>query len=144
MHIDQMEELNLNVDYYATAMADMLAIMHWKAQIDANDVEFVLAPPRLISADSTEASNMSTSTISSMHLGEHTLWILDFDCCRDMTMDTAGVDQAWRAFYKNDHYYPRPNTTNRVNNAEDQRLWNSFKTRFLETSATILGPESEI
>lgn len=91
MSIDQMEQLNLDVDRYATAMADMLAIMHWSAQIDASDMEFVLVPPRLTSAD---------STLKSIHLGEHDIWILDFNCCHDMTMDTAGIDQAWPAFYK--------------------------------------------
>lgn len=115
-----MEQLNLDVDHYAISMADLLAIMHWKAQIDANDVEFVLAPQRLTSADSTQSSPIKTpsinrcdsiqsptiSTINSVPLGEYDIWILDFDCCHDMTMDTAGVDQAWQAFYTKDAYYP--------------------------------------
>ncbi|KAE9985095.1 hypothetical protein EG328_007866 [Venturia inaequalis] len=142
MNIDQMKQLDLDVEHYATAMAEMLAIMHWKAQMDANDVEFVLAPPRLTHEVSTQAS--PSSTIKSIHLGDHNLWILDFDCCGDMTMDTNGVDQAWRAFYKNDPYYPRPSTANRVKSVEDQQLWDIFKARFLEASEIILGPESNI
>lgn len=134
LHIDQMEELGLDRTHYARVMAETLAIMHWAAQVDGNDVEFVLAPRRTI----TEPSPTPTATSNS--LGDHTLWILDFDCCRDMPMDESGIDQAWRAFYKNDPFYPRPNR----DNSEDQRLWVAFKERFMEASAIILGPENEI
>lgn len=46
LHIDQMRSLGLDAKAYAETMAEALAIMHWSAGIDANDVEFVLAPPR--------------------------------------------------------------------------------------------------
>ncbi|KAE9970123.1 hypothetical protein EG328_006476 [Venturia inaequalis] len=142
LHIDQMEELGLDSTHYARVMAETLAIMHWAAQVDGNDVEFVLAPPRPTTTDPSEAPPTSTSisTSTSDPLGEHTIWILDFDCCRDMPMDESGIDQAWRAFYKNDPFYPRPNR----DNPEDQRLWEAFKERFMEASAIILGPENEI
>lgn len=47
LHLDQMQELRLsrNLQFYAQIMAESLAVMHWGAGIDANDVEFVLAPP---------------------------------------------------------------------------------------------------
>lgn len=108
LHIDQMEQLDLDVDYFATSMAKTLAIMHWKAQIDACDIEFVLAPPRL----------ENTSTMQSIHLSQHDVWILGFDCCRNMAMNEAGVDQAWRVFNRNDPYCPRPNK----DSPEDQRF----------------------
>lgn len=40
-----MEDLNLDFASYAETMAETLAMMHWHAQIDVNDVESVLAPP---------------------------------------------------------------------------------------------------
>lgn len=54
-------------------------------------VEFVLAPPwgEAIMAD----------TISNI-LGDHCMWLLDFDLCRDITMDEAGVCQVTQAFRK--------------------------------------------
>lgn len=136
MNVDQMEDLHLDCDHFANTMAEALAIIHWAARIDGNDVEFVLAPPRrtfhlLHNIDATPAQATRTSAT----LGEHILWILDFDLCRDMTMDEAGVEQAWRAFYRNDPYYPHPCK----DNSEDQRLWQVFRKRFLEASAVILN-----
>ena len=41
----QMLELGCPVEEYVKIMADTLAFLHWGANIDAHDVEFVLAPP---------------------------------------------------------------------------------------------------
>jgi hypothetical protein len=121
LHIDQMEGLGLNVKSYAEAMAEALALMHWGAKIDANDVEFVLAPPRV---------GAPSPAFQSDYLGAHFLWILDFDCCRPIQVDEAGVEQACVTFYKNDPFYPRPGT----GEAADEELWMVFKRRFLESS----------
>ena len=58
-----MEVLNLDVKSYAEAMAEALALMHWGARTDANDVEFVLAPPR--------EEHASPSAFQSEYLGIH-------------------------------------------------------------------------
>jgi len=128
LHINQMEVLNLDVKSYAETMAESLALMHWGARIDANDVEFVLAPLRVEYAHS--------STFQSDYLGVHCMWILDFDCCRPIRMDEEGVDEACAAFFKNDPFYPRPGE------AADEKLWMVFKQRFLESSRRILGESS--
>ncbi|KAH7385825.1 zinc finger protein-domain-containing protein [Pyrenochaeta sp. MPI-SDFR-AT-0127] len=127
LHIDQMEMLGLNTSSYAETMADALALMHWGARIDANDVEFVLAPPRGIESP-------SSSSFQSEYLGIHCMWILDFDCCRSLSMDEAGIEQACMAFFKNDPFYPRPGSEE----AADEELWNVFKQRFLVVSRAIL------
>lgn len=118
LHVDQMEQLNLGADLetYAELMAEALAVIHWYGQIDANDVEFVLASPRC----------GAPSRLSNI-LVVHTNWLLDFDCCRRMSMDLDGVDQAVAAFFRNDPYYPRP----------DQPLWKCFRNRYLQTSSMI-------
>lgn len=90
-------------------MGETLAIMHWAAQVDGNDVEFVVAPPRQPRQITADSSEVLPALTSSDTFGEHAVWILDFDCCRDMPMDESGIEQAWRAFYKNDPFYPRPN-----------------------------------
>lgn len=36
------------------------------------------------------------------------VWMLNFDCVQPMSMDSAGVQQAVDAFYRNDHYFLRP------------------------------------
>ena len=126
LHIDQIEKLKLDGKLYARIMAETLADLYWRAKVDANDIEFVLAPPR---------DGYNSSILGSETLGGHVVWILDFDCCRQMTMDKRGVEQAVTAFYRNDPYYPRPGRTDNM----DQALWNEFKHQFLETSEAILG-----
>lgn len=136
LHIDRMEDLGLSatLDAYAKSMADALAFLHWIAKVDANDVEFVLASP------SSSPHPKQTSTIfQSETLGPHSMWILDFDCCREMSMDEQGVDVAVKSFWRNDPYYPRPGSEN----AEDQRLWGVFRERFLEVSQWLLWDEEE-
>ncbi|KAI1852794.1 hypothetical protein JX266_002335 [Neoarthrinium moseri] len=124
--VDQMEVLGLYKDTYAKAMAEALAFMHWSAQIDADDVEFILAPPR----ESTDARCFCSDS-----LGCHSLWILDFDRCRAMPMNEEGILLATAAFYRNDLYFPRPGREH----IEDQRLWQVFKARFLEASTVIIN-----
>ena len=51
-----------------------------------------------------------------------------------MELNEAGVRQAVVAFYKNDPYYPRPQSGGR-----DQDLWESFKQAFLQTSHEVLS-----
>jgi len=42
LYLNQMIDLGLDVDMFATIMANALAVMHCEVRIDANDVEFVL------------------------------------------------------------------------------------------------------
>jgi hypothetical protein len=91
-----MEDLCLDILAYAMTMADALALMYWGAGVDLDDVEFVLAPPR----------SMSSPTFLSEYLGEHVMWILDFDRVKHMSMDGDGLEQACAAFFRNDPTTP--------------------------------------
>lgn len=42
LRLDQMEQLGLEVELSAKYLAEALALLHWVASIDADDVEFVL------------------------------------------------------------------------------------------------------
>ncbi len=130
LHVNQMEALGFDVNAYAMAMADGLALMHWSARIDANDVEYVLAPQRANDPPCSPA-------FQSDYLGIHSMWILDFDCCRSLSLDEAGVEQACTAFFKNDPFYPRPGS----GEVADEEVWAVFKQRFLRTSLAILQKE---
>ena len=138
LHLDQIEELNLDGKLYARIIAETLADLYWRANVDANDIEFVLAPPRESKMIGLGAHFATPFIIDSENLGEHAVWILDFDCCRTLTLNEKGVEQAVAAFYRNDPYYPRPGRENNV----DQVLWEEFKHRFLEASEDILGQGS--
>lgn len=109
------------------AMAEALAFMHWAAEVDANDVEFVLAGP------STHSKALNGISAPATALGEHEMWVLDFDCCRTMSMDELGVANAALAFLRNDPYCPRPSKS-----PEDEQLWRLFRAKYLEASNNVV------
>ena len=154
--LDMVESLNLPISHYAEVMAEALAVMHWEAELDAGDVEFVLGSPRSAATTATATPIVPSSTIQQLPYNtttrweqlheqpyetqdtlpgpEHQLWLLDFDCCGLMTMDDAGVEKAVGAFYRNDPYYPRPSAPE----APDFGLWETFSTCYLAASEAIL------
>ncbi|KAJ9138475.1 hypothetical protein NKR23_g8569 [Pleurostoma richardsiae] len=121
-------------------MADALAFLHWCARVDADDVEFVLALPPQPDADSTVEDLQKCQGFLSGTLGRHDVWVLDFDCCSEMSMDEDGIAMACRSFWRNDPYYPRPGSVNQM----DQRLWHLFRERFLFISHIILRDEGPL
>lgn len=148
LHMDQMEFLGLNVIYYAKQMADALAVIHWGAKYDGRDIEFVLgSAPTIVrrqlnkgdfskskSARSTwkEGLNRTDFRKRSIHI-----WVLDFNQCRSISMDEAGIDLAVEAFFLNDPYYPRPLGAVK----SDLDLWQAFQDRYLERSHEIIAEE---
>ncbi|KXH58353.1 hypothetical protein CSAL01_06528 [Colletotrichum salicis] len=137
-----METLGMELHGYAVAMAEALAFLHRSAKVDANDVEFVLAAPRrpqTCIGEEPSKSNMGPTNFHSDAFGSHAMWILDFDCCRMMTMDTNGIKQACRSFWRNDPYYPRPGS----DNIQDKELWATFRIQFLKSSDSILEGQGE-
>lgn len=138
LYIDQMEALVLPAHKYASVMADGLAFLLWVA---ACDVEFGLARPRprpLSGHDDDGACTSDTfasHTFTSGPLGVHSLWILDFGCCKKLPMTAEGVKIAAERFWRNDPFYPNPD----AKCEKDAALWDVFKNRFLETSAEMMA-----
>ncbi|KAI1613603.1 zinc finger protein-domain-containing protein [Exophiala viscosa] len=124
LHLNKAEDLQLPILEYAHAMAETLAMMHWVANIDANDIEFVLGA---VPTQKEIAHNVYSHEI----FGIHALWVLDFDCCKPLTMDDAGIEQAAEAFMRNDPYFPRPTINEQ---SPDNTLWIEFRDRYLECS----------
>lgn len=60
-------------------------------------------------------------------LGEHTVWMLNFDWREDISMDEQGIRMAFKAFWRNDPYIPRPGSG----------LWRSFREQYLRSSLEI-------
>lgn len=134
MHLNMLKEVDMDVSELATGMAIGLAILHWEAQVDAMDTEFVLG-----SAPSTEP------TQAQAYVGEGLprpvqlnfarrsihLWMLDFDKASRIKLITSDVDKKLvPAFLGNDPYYPRPDV--------DEDLWDDFCSVYLKTSTLIL------
>ena len=142
LHTDQIEELGLPGELYAEIMAEALADIYWRAGVDANDVEFVLAPAKPEEGNENGLGGLSRystfALVDSKILGRHAVWVLDFDCCKPMSRDESGVKRAVEAFYKNDPFFPRPGR----DDVRDIKLWGVFKDRFLKASGVIIGRES--
>ncbi|KAI4648385.1 uncharacterized protein J4E79_010007 [Alternaria viburni] len=128
--VDQMEELGMNAVVIAKTLAEALAHCYWKAEVDANDVEFVLAP-------ATSSISGDTPTQMFKLLGEDlVIWMLDYDCVRPMAQDATGIAQAVHAFWRNDPYFPRPFAYGHTD--ADTELWHAFKAHFLHVSRRML------
>ncbi|KAL1961364.1 hypothetical protein VTO42DRAFT_92 [Malbranchea cinnamomea] len=127
LYLDQMEILGIgkfHMSRYAVHMAEILAMLHWVAELDGNGIEFVLAPPR------RAVDEKSKHRVHSPALGSHVVWVLDFDCCNTIPMNEEGVNQAVRAFCQNDPYYPRPGL--------EHELWKVFENAYFRRSDIIL------
>lgn len=148
LHLDQVQELNLDAEEYARSMADALAVLHWHTKIDAMDIEFALgstpldrnAARRILPLKDVEHLAPGSSTY------EHTtnfdqdykkrtvsLWLLDFDACTAITMDNAGVRRAVEAFLQTNHYWPRSSSQGPY----AQRLWTVFSQRYVATGRKV-------
>ncbi|KEQ91710.1 hypothetical protein AUEXF2481DRAFT_32880 [Aureobasidium subglaciale EXF-2481] len=122
LHVDEMERLNLPVPMYVEAIAEALALMHWSANIDANDVEFILGSSRQDLSSSQDQGHSAS------------IWLLDFNQCRKFNEDKAGLKLLVDGFWMNDPYYPRPSSTDK----RDKVLWTLFSSKYLDASALLM------
>lgn len=49
LHVNEMEDLQLDTCTFAHIMGQNLAILHWKAGVDGNDIEFIFGSSPLLS-----------------------------------------------------------------------------------------------
>ncbi|KAL8953553.1 MAG: hypothetical protein Q9222_000611 [Ikaeria aurantiellina] len=133
LRLNMIENLGLEKEALAEEMAITLATVHWEAQVDAMDIEFVLG-----SATSSEKRRAYQSTDEPHDVDEldftmrqiH-LWVLDFDKSTAIKLDAEDVkSRLVPAFLGNDPYYPRPDL--------DEELWKTFTAAYLKTSRLIL------
>ncbi|KAI9670340.1 MAG: hypothetical protein M1831_006554 [Alyxoria varia] len=142
--LDGLEAMNLGFQekrYYATAMAQGLAVIHWRAGIDGRDIEWVLggAPSSLKPycqpwvVDEEEGSEpQDTEMAVQARVGGVCLWVLDFNQCKGIGMDEAGCERAALAFWDNDPYYPRPGSEAEV------ELWQCFEEAYLGMAEAVI------
>lgn len=139
--VGEMEYFRLDTKLYARIMAQALAVLHWKAKLDANDVEYVLGSASKISTPPTAAELYSMRRgigpygirDPGFHHRSVGMYLLDFDQCQNFPEDHRAVDQLMKGFYHNDPYYPRPCSTDE----SDRSLWRIFRRNYLEVSANL-------
>ncbi|KAL8707972.1 MAG: hypothetical protein Q9225_007671 [Loekoesia sp. 1 TL-2023] len=144
LHLNQMEEMNIGPSMFAGPMAEVLAVMHWIARVDAGDIEVVLGTSVAshefsLSSTSEEIENMQPYTSTAIYTYRPSalhVWVLDFNRCQPIMMDELGVNQAVKVFFINDPYFPRPPL--HTDGQGENRVWELFETRYLEFSRTII------
>ncbi|KAG6986658.1 hypothetical protein G7Y79_00074g098550 [Physcia stellaris] len=136
MRLNMMEDLGLEINELAAEMAVGLAIVHWQAQVDGMDMEFVLGcsatgsieRPRPHTDVSVEPYDHET--IKFRRRAIH-LWMLDFDKANLISLTEEDVKKKLvPAFIGNDPYYPTPYL--------NRELWDQFSSTYLKASAVIL------
>jgi hypothetical protein len=140
LYVDDMEKLSLDTHLYAKIMAQALAILHWKAGVDANDVEFVLGSSPKIKALPSSAEMFKSTKDDVKFKGEDldfthrsvSLWLLDFNMCEKINRDQTTLKKMVNGFMWNDPYNPRPSK-----NSADQKLWITFRKEYLDASIKL-------
>ncbi|EME39151.1 hypothetical protein DOTSEDRAFT_75038 [Dothistroma septosporum NZE10] len=141
MHVNEMEELSLDTTAFAQSMAQTLSILHWGAQLDANDVEFVLGSAPLVKVPPSAADYKKRGPEDAKYIGQNFnlharavgLWLLDFNECQAYPENGEGLAQLVKGFWFNDPYYPRPFS----DSAKDEQLWQVFRTAYLKTTEEL-------
>ena len=144
--VNEMEHLGLDTANYAQVMAQALAVLHWKARIDANAVEFVLGrspklkmAPTVVEMENWGPEYPICSEIIQLDTSQRSIgiWLLDFDQCQTFSESDIGVTQLQRAFYFNDPYYPRPISRD----PRDMALWKVFRGAYLGASTCLTASD---
>jgi hypothetical protein len=136
--INEMEDLRLEPEPFATTMAKTLAMLHWGVGVDANDVEFVLGSAPMMKQPPARSELRSMriddpryrNPILDFDRRQIGLWLLDFNQCATFKHDERGLKQLVDGFWWNDPYYPRPGSKHK----RDKQLWAKFKEGYLAAS----------
>ncbi|KUM55451.1 hypothetical protein ACN42_g11825 [Penicillium freii] len=155
--LDQMIELNLPIHHYAKAIGQALAIMHWSANVDCYDVEFVLGSEGETTYTQDICCSLGLSAEELARLPAHTdldrmirinfrrrttrVWVLDFNLC-SIWEERMGLERPDEliahlvgAFFENDPYYPRPSQ----DLEPEKSLWFTFSSSYRDAAATLLS-----
>ncbi|OPB36398.1 hypothetical protein A0O28_0054770 [Trichoderma guizhouense] len=119
LHLNQMVDLQLDIKMMAGRIGVAMALMHWAAETDARDVEFVLG---------------SDPARPSLTMRNTELWVLDFNQVQRITMDEAGVAKAVDAAKVNDPYLPKPLGDSQI----EKQAWNAFTGNYIRAADIIL------
>ena len=136
LRLNMMQDLEIETSDLSTEMAIGLAIMHWQAQVDGMDVEFVLGSSATRDREQPQGYDDISAPphiVSGMKLKRRAVhvWILDFDKARAIGSRKEDVDKKLvPAFLGNDPYYPKPHV--------DEELWDEFCNSYLKASELVL------
>lgn len=136
LYLDHAKMIGIDVDGLAQDMAIGLAMLHWDAQIDAQDTEFVIGSSTNnvygVVYKNHSSSLPPISTTDDFTHREIQMWMLDFDKCTRTDLDSdMTVKRYLVAVTGNDPYFPHPRL--------DSALWACFRSAYLKASKAILS-----
>lgn len=148
--LDQMMDLDLPVSSYASAIGEALAVIHWDANVDGYDVEFVLGseasarpqPPKTPPPQTTLESPWASSEDRRKTTR---VWVLDFNLCTrweervGWEQPEALVEQLVTAFFENDPYYPLPLMGDELG----KQLWSVFRDSYTIKAEEVLAEKDK-
>ena len=136
LRLNMIEDIEIDSSELAIEMALGLAIIHWQAQMDGMDMEFVLGSSTTLAEeqpkgyDDVSAPPHKVETVKFKRRAVH-FWMLDFDKATAIELRKEDVDRRLvPAFLGNDPYYPRRHV--------DEKLWDVFCASYLRASELIL------
>ncbi|EXJ70599.1 uncharacterized protein A1O5_06669 [Cladophialophora psammophila CBS 110553] len=139
LYLDQAKMIGLDVNAFAEEMAMGLAILHWQAQVDAQDTEFVIgsstSKPFSLEYLGDEPTEIPVSSGDDFTQRETHLWMLDYDKSSNINLDAEDpssevVRKCLVAVTGNDPYFPHPRL--------DPDLWRRFRKAYLKASEIII------
>ncbi|KAK3385677.1 zinc finger protein-domain-containing protein [Podospora didyma] len=134
LHLDQMLQLGLPVEDYAAAMGEALALIHWSANVDGYDIEFVLG------SEAEQSPKVPSTTLRQIRM-----WVLDFNLCTSweenlaINNPDAVIQQLVLAFFENDPYYPLPLMESDI----EETLWSKFAGEYARKAELLLRGKDE-
>ncbi|MCJ1399771.1 hypothetical protein MMC11_002974 [Xylographa trunciseda] len=168
LHLDMVDDLGLDVEAYAAAMAAGLAVCHWRARVDANDVEFVLGSKQVMK-EARGLGVLSWEQVAEMPVNSNTIpgdaglrgRGAEMLAESDVVVESAvgGLDgtviRLWMLDYDKCHAMEWSNEGVRQavvaveandpyfpkphkERVEDQGLWENFKEAYLRASEVIM------
>jgi len=125
--------------FFAEAIADALAIIHWEAGIDGRDIEFIIgsAPSettKTYTMPIKPGQSFDDALERNFQKRRNKLWVIDFNQCRRFPRTIEGCEDAAQAFWDNEPYYPRPDNSN----PDKAQLWDCFEETYIRRSNLIL------
>lgn len=141
LHLDQMEEIGLDIAQFSREMAIGLAIIHWRVGLDGMDMEFVLGS---VANDlevfplikNFEKINPFSVPVRNMARRPTHLWMLDFDKTSKLDFNDwkKARGRMVTAVTGNDPYFPNPATSGE----KEKLVWSNFEEVYLQAARAVL------
>ena len=148
VYVDELEYMQLPIEKYATIMAETLAVLHWRANVDGSGIKFIIgSTPRCTSQrpsvyewrEAGPDSPIFASSQPNLHPIDRSLamFCISFEQCKTFRisggLNPDTVQKLADAFLHN-YSFPRPTNASLESHS---CLWTTFKEAYLKRSKEL-------